>query len=231
MVDPAAGCGGAEGTARCLLCASADVALFQYLEGRLYWRCGTCALTYLDPGQRLLPEDEFNHYLSHENDVDDPGYRRFLSRLSAPLLQRLPPGSRGIDYGCGPGPALAHMLREAGHHVALYDPFFVPDKAVLRVTYDFITCTEVAEHFHEPANEFARFDAMLRPGGLLGLMTSFQTDDTRFATWHYRRDPSHVSFYKRDTLAFMADRMGWRFESPAKDIALMWKPASVTARS
>ena len=63
---------------------------------------------------------------------------------------------------------------------ALYDPLFAPDRGVLQATYDFVTCTETAEHFHDPALEFARLDALLRPGGLLGLMTVFQNDDTRF---------------------------------------------------
>ena len=32
-------------------------------------------------------------------------------------------------------------------------------------------CSETAEHFREPRVEFARFDALLRPGGVLGVMT------------------------------------------------------------
>ena len=63
--------------------------------------------------------------------MNDAGYRRFLSKLADPLMARLAPGARGLDYGCGPGPALAAMLREAGHEVALYDPFFAPDPAPL----------------------------------------------------------------------------------------------------
>ncbi len=116
------------------------------------------------------------------------------------------------------------MLREAGHDVALYDPFFQTDRAVLEEDYDFVTCTEVAEHFFDPAGEFARFDRMLRPGGWLALMTCFQTDDDKFARWHYRQDPTHVVFYKRETLSFVAGRFGWRFESPTKDVVLMRKP-------
>jgi hypothetical protein len=42
------------------------------------------------------------------------------------------------------------MLAEAGHAMALYDPFFRPDPAALERDYDFITCTETAEHFHHP---------------------------------------------------------------------------------
>ena len=100
--------------------------------------------------------------------MDDPGYRRFLSKLADPLRGRLAPGAHGLDYGCGPGPALAAMLREAGHEMALYDPVYYPDTAPLQARYDFVTCTEVAEHFHAPAQEFDRMGALLRPGGLAG---------------------------------------------------------------
>ena len=61
-----------------------------------------------------------------------------------------------------PVPALAAMLTEAGHRMALYDPFFAPDPAPLAV-YDFVTCTEAAEHFHHPAAEFARLRAWCGP--------------------------------------------------------------------
>lgn len=208
----------------CPLCDGETISFFFEDDRKSYWRCADCLLTFLDPNSRLPMDAEYTHYLSHENHVDDPGYRRFLSRLAEPLMGAVPPGSRGLDYGCGSGPALAHMLREAGYGVALYDPFFHADKAVLAATYDFVTCTEVAEHFFDPAGEFARFERLLRPGGWLGLMTCFQTDDDKFAMWHYRQDPTHVVFYKRETLAFVAGRLGWQFDCPAKDVVLMRKP-------
>ncbi|MBS0543647.1 MAG: methyltransferase domain-containing protein, partial [Proteobacteria bacterium] len=83
----------------------------------------------------------------------------------------------------------------------------------------------VVEHFHHPAEEFARLDALLRPGGWLGIMTCFQTDDARFARWHYRRDPTHVVFYREATFRVIARRHGWVCEIPAKDVVLMCKPA------
>lgn len=194
-------------------------------EQRVYWRCERCEATFLEPAAHPDRDREYAHYLTHENKVDDPGYGAFLARLATPLLERLGPAPlEGLDYGCGPGPALAHMLREAGHRVALYDPFFAPDNAVLQATYDFISCTETAEHFHDPASEFDRLGCLLRPGGWLGLMTSFQTDDAVFERWHYRRDPTHVVFYRRETFEVLAADKGWSFECPMKDVVLMRKP-------
>jgi SAM-dependent methyltransferase len=210
----------------CPVCREPRALPFTRVGALDYWRCGACEARFLDPGQRLGPAQELAHYESHENSVDDPGYRRFLARLAEPLLERLAPGSRGLDYGCGPGPALAAMLREAGHAVALYDPFFHPDGAALDGLYDFISCTEVAEHFHDPAGEFDMLDALLAPGGWLGVMTSFQTSDESFAAWSYRRDPTHVVFYREATLRLVAARRGWSCEIPRKDVALMRKPCA-----
>ena len=209
---------------RCIVCATSSARLFIDVEGLNYWRCSVCQATFLDPAQRLSSAEEQARYRQHRNDPADEKYRLFLSKLADPLLQRLSPQRKGLDYGCGPGPALACMLGEAGHRVSLFDPLFFPDPDPLEDLYDFITCTETIEHFHRPAEEFARFDRMLRPGGWLALMTSFQTDDDRFASWHYRRDPTHVVFYREATLRHIASRLGWLCEIPQKDIALMHKP-------
>lgn len=210
----------------CPVCRASASMPFQEVDGRAYWRCEICEARFLDPRQLPDSMEEQAHYLNHENDPCDPGYRKFLSKLASPLLEKLRQGRQGcegLDYGCGPGPALATMLLEAGHPMALYDPFFFPDGAVLDRTYDFITCTEVAEHFHRPFDEFERLDRMLRPGGWLAVMTCFQTDDERFASWHYRRDPTHVVFYRTATFRHLASERGWTCEIPAKDVVLMHK--------
>jgi SAM-dependent methyltransferase len=207
----------------CPLCGSDRTEVFLTVTGRDYLRCPDCALRFLDPAHhpdRALEEAE---YRRHRNDPDDPGYRAFLARLAEPLIAALPEHAQGLDYGCGPGPALAAMLREAGHRVALYDPVFAPDARVLEAVYDFVTCTETAEHFHDPAREFARLDMLLRPGGILALMTQFQSDEARFANWNYRRDPTHVVFYREETLRWIASHHDWDCVFPRRNVALMRK--------
>jgi len=211
---------------RCPVCEAASTRFFAEVDGREYLRCETCEATLLAPAQRPDRAGEKREYDRHRNDIDDPGYRGFLARLADPLLERLSPNSEGLDYGCGPGPALATMLEAAGHRVRLYDPVYRPDSTVLDQPCDFITCTEVVEHMHRPAEEFRRLDTLLRPGGWLGVMTTFQTDDARFADWHYRRDPTHVVFYRESTLAFVAERMDWSMEIPRPNVAIFRKADS-----
>ena len=210
----------------CPVCGHAPSAPFLTLGGRTYRRCPACAARFLLPEHHPSRAEERATYLLHRNDPDDPGYRRFLSKLARPLLDRLAPRSRGLDYGCGPGPALAAMLREAGHRVALYDPLFAPDPAPLADPHDFVTCTEVAEHFHHPRAEFTRLRGLVRPGGWLAVMTCFQTDDARFAAWQYRHDPTHVVFYRAATFHHLAQAWGWTCEVPVKDVVLMQRPAT-----
>lgn len=210
--------------AACPVCRAPLPRRFLSLGGQDYWRCDRCEARFLDPCHYLGSRAEHDQYLLHENDPADPGYRKFLSKLADPLLTKLAPNMQGLDFGCGPGPALAEMMREAGHRMALYDPFFQPDVAVLSQIFDFITCTEVAEHFHHPAQEFDRLDAMLRPGGWLGVMTCFRTDDALFADWHYRKDPTHVVFYCETTFQEIARLRGWMCEFPIKDVVLAQKP-------
>jgi len=191
-----------------------------------YLRCDQCHATLLSAAHLPSHETQLQKYQQHQNDPHDARYREFLNRLASPLLAVLPPKQVGLDFGCGPGPALADMLAGAGHVMHLYDPFFFPDSAVLDQQFDFVTCTEVAEHFHQPHSEFTRLVALVKPGGLLALMTNFQNDDSRFADWHYRRDPTHVTFYKQETFDFIAADFGWTCEIPCKNVVFLKKPCA-----
>ena len=213
-------------SARCLpcsVCGSPQTRPFLEIDAQRYVRCDLCAATLLHPDCFLSASDERAHYDTHENDPTDSRYRTFLSRLADPLLARLPSAQNGLDYGCGPGPALAQMLREAGHTMATYDPFYDRNAHALSTTYDFITCTETVEHFHRPNQEFRRFDGLLRPGGVVAIMTMFQTDDDRFAAWYYRKDPTHVVFYRTQTMQVIAREFGWSCEFPAPNVTFFVK--------
>lgn len=209
--------------ARCPVCETLALVPFQTINDTRYHRCEACEATVMDKSGWLDGRQEKEIYDLHDNNPDDEGYRHFLSKLTDPLLGKLEPGASGLDFGCGPGPALAVMLREAGMDMALYDPFFYPDKSALERRYDFITCTEVVEHLHRPAEVFRQLDALMAPGAWLGIMTCFQTDDRRFANWHYRRDPTHIVFYREATMEWLARVHGWALYMPAKDVALFRK--------
>jgi len=208
----------------CPLCASDDADLYHRDARREYHQCRRCALVFVPPAFRLAPEEERAVYDQHENSPDDRGYRRFLSRLADPLRERLAPGARGLDFGAGPGPTLSVMFEEAGHPMAIYDPFYAPDAGVLEEEYDFITASEVVEHLFAPGEALAGLVARLRPGGWLGLMTKRATTREAFARWHYILDPTHVAFFSETTFRWLADELGMGVEFPAADVVLLRKP-------
>lgn len=208
----------------CPLCHSHNVDEFHQDQRRQYFRCGECVLIFADPAARLSPDAEKAHYDLHENNPDDVGYRRFLDRLAAPLLTRLGELSlQGLDFGSGPGPTLSLMLADAGHEMAIYDPYFAADPAVLDTEYDFVTCTEAIEHFYQPAKEWGLLLGMVKPSGWLGLMTKLATDADAFAQWHYKNDPTHVSFFSRETFHYLAQRDGLDVEFVGNDVILLRK--------
>ncbi len=212
------------GPQHCTVCCTGQLQSFITVGEREYWRCLQCQATLMGSAAWLSPEQERAIYELHDNQPDDPGYRAFLGKLIEPLLAKLPArGAQGLDFGCGPGPALAQMLAQRGITMALYDPAFYPDAQVLEHQYDVITCTEVVEHLHAPWHTFLELDRYLKPGGWLAVMTCFQTDDRRFDHWHYRRDPTHVVFYKEETLALIAKQHHWSLEIPRKDVAIFIK--------
>ena len=188
---------------------------------RAYWHCDGCDLVSVDPSARLDPSSERAYYDLHRNDPGDPGYRRFLGRLAGPLLGRLAPGMRGLDHGCGPGPTLSVMMEEAGMLMEVYDPHYRPDLAPLGRVYDFATCTEVVEHFRHPAEDWARLTSLVRPGGWLGVMTKLVLSRDRFATWHYKDDPTHLSFYSPATFDWLGDRYHLAVERVDRDVILL----------
>ncbi|MDX6749154.1 class I SAM-dependent methyltransferase [Geminicoccaceae bacterium 1502E] len=215
------------GMSTCPLCA-AVARPFALAHGRRYASCDDCGLAFLDPAQRLTPEEELAEYRLHRNDPADPFYRRHLAKVATPLSARLKPGAEGLDYGCGPGPALVAMMEEAGFAVRGYDPFFCPDESALARRYGFVTCTETVEHFCRPAAEWARLDGLLEPGGVLAVMTRLLTEKVDFPRWSYIRERSHVVFYRPRTMEWLAARFGWEVAILSGEIVFFTKGAGFT---
>lgn len=172
-------------------------------------------MVFVPPDRFLSRDEEKAEYDRHQNSPADPKYRKFLSRIFSPLNERLSPGARGLDFGCGPGPTLSVMFAEAGHPMAVYDPFYAPDRSVLAAAYDFITASEVVEHLHRPGEELDRLWDCLKPGGIFGIMTGMVIDREAFSHWRYKDDMTHVCFFSKETVCWLAAR--WQAEMIVAD--------------
>ena len=207
----------------CPLCDSKESASFYEDKTRTYRRCCHCMLVFVPACWWLSRKDEKAVYDLHENDARDGGYRQFLSRLSAPLLERLDPKQKGLDFGCGPGPTLSVMLEAQGHQVDLYDPIYHNDASVFDKNYDFICATEVVEHLRNPDRDFTALFRMLKPGGWLGIMTKLVLDANAFRRWHYIRDMTHICFYSRRTFDYLSHRFHAELDFVANDVVMLTK--------
>jgi hypothetical protein len=207
----------------CPLCRAQAVSEFLSDNRRDHLRCGVCSLVFVPAAQHLSTDDEKKRYDLHRNATGDAGYRRFLSRLFLPLQQRLAPGSSGLDFGSGPAPTLSRMFEEAGHSMTLYDLYYEQVLAALDKQYDFISASEVAEHLREPRKELDRLWACLKRGGWLGIMTKFSPDRAAFSLWYYKDDPTHICFFSRDTVAWLAAAWNADLIIPEDDVVLFRK--------
>jgi hypothetical protein len=195
---------------------------------KIYRRCPYCLLIQLEPAFHLTPRDEKARYDEHNNDAGDERYLDFLKRLADPLCGLLAKGEAGLDFGCGPTPALAAIFTGRGFPTSAYDPFYFPDEKTLEHRYRFVAASEVFEHLREPAREIRRIDSLLEEGGFLAVMTRLYDGSEPFERWWYRRDPTHISFFSRPTMAWIAAEMGWQARFPSETVTLFSKPARLT---
>ena len=207
----------------CTVCKNNKIEFFLNVEGLDYWQCALCEATMLDPIKFISSNKEKKHYLKHNNEINDARYRTFLSNLIEPLKDKISIYDIGLDYGCGYAPALADILKKDGFNVELYDPFFFKNENIFCRKFNFITCSEVVEHFFKPYEEFNKIDSLLATNSWLAIMTSFMTEDYLFENWHYRRDPTHVVFYKKITFKIIANQRDWKINFPSKNIVLFNK--------
>lgn len=197
---------------QCSLCENKiqDPYFFDDRKSWTYWRCQQCDIVFRDPQSYLNHMQERARYQTHNNCIEDEGYTRFLNPVVQMVLKYVPAGARGLDFGCGPGPTLSELIRRQGYECVDYDPFFRQENQLLETKYDFVTCTEVVEHFYHPKKEFNKIDRVLKRGGHFIVMTDNRREEREFANWGYRHDPTHVCFFNENSWQFVADRWQWQ---------------------
>lgn len=159
-------------------------------------------------------KDETDFYGHHENNIEDPRYRQYASLVTAEAVRRYQqcrfekPSGIALDFGCGPGPVVASLLREHGVQTDIYDPFFYPD-GMLHKTYDVIVACEVVEHFRSPKAEFLKIFDLLLPGGWVVVQTERLEYVSNFEQWYYRKDPTHIAFFSDEAFRRIGSEVGF----------------------
>ncbi len=207
----------------CPLCEHTQLMPFHQDKRRHYLECQQCHLVIVPPEFHLSAELEKAEYDKHQNDPCDLGYQGFLGRCVTPLLKRVSSEHQGLDFGCGPGPAISLMCQQAGVQVSNYDLYYANKPELLKRQYDFVTMTEVIEHVYQAHSLLTSLDSLLRPNGILAVMTKRVQDKQAFANWHYKNDMTHIVFYSIATFQWIAERFNWRLEVIDKDVVFFHK--------
>lgn len=207
----------------CPLCLFACADFFYEDPRRLYLHCPRCFLIFVPRRFHLSLEEEKKRYDLHQNNPHDPAYRKFLEKLAHPIAERLPSGAEGIDFGSGPAPTLSLLLSQRGFPTVNHDPFYENNPEALQKSYDFLVCSESMEHFSRPCEEWELFLKLVRKGGWIGIMTERVEAEVDFPGWYYKMDPTHISFYSRNTFQWLAERDGLTVDFIGTSVALFRK--------
>ena len=194
----------------CILCQSYKTSLYYQDHNRRFLNCDTCGCVFIPHKDLPKPEEEKTRYLAHQNDVEDGGFQKFVTPMVEAILANHSPKDMGLDFGAGTGPVVSKLLGDLNYKIALYDPFFHPNKAALKNTYEFIVCCEVIEHLHNPLKEFVLLKKLLKKKGILYCMTDLLPEKEGFKNWYYKNDFTHVIFYTPKTLQWIKKKVGFK---------------------
>jgi len=202
---------------KCKLCASENTESIRDLQFDVdYFHCLQCDLIFINPKKVVSVDEEKRQYDLHENTIECEGYVRMFRDFIAIIRRECSwifsvSGNikTALDFGSGPGPVLAELLKQESFQVDIYDPIYAPELSGKQ--YDLITSTEVFEHFKNPIDEIKLLKKHLKKGSILAIMTLFHPQsEADFLNWWYRRDPTHISFYSPETFEFIAERFGFK---------------------
>lgn len=194
-----------------MICTLCDSKLVRKKD-EYYYDCDTCKAIVKDQRYYLTPEEEKERYETHNNDVNDVRYQNFTSPITHYVLDHFSPEHSGLDFGSGTGPVISSELLKRGYDIVQYDPFFAPNENVLKNRYDYIVSCEVFEHFYKPKEEIDHLTSILKTDGVLLIMTLLYNDQIDFNTWFYRKDPTHVFIYRKETIEYLAANKGFGIE-------------------
>ncbi len=188
----------------CKICKASIEKLTTLKNSRIFYHCDACGFISIDSHSLLSVDEEKARYDKHENSLEDSRYLKLLSdfieiAIKPYVVHKL------LDYGSGPNPVLAKLLKDCKYDVDIYDPYYAPRDLIKQSQYDLIVSTETFEHFQDPLKEFKLITGLLKSRGYLAIMTSFACSYEDFKAWRYKDDVTHIAFYSRQTFEKLAE--------------------------
>lgn len=186
----------------CRLCQT-KMNHFVNTRNRDYYRCPNCDSIQLDEHQLLSPINEKKRYDTHNNDIFDSGYQKFVSPITNYIFNNLDKSDIGLDFGAGPGPVISKILNDKDYQIKQYDPHYHPHDELLDDQYDYVVACEVIEHFNQPKRDFDLLNNITKDNGYWVFMTDIYDESIDFNQWYYKNDETHVIFYTQKTFEYL----------------------------
>ncbi len=183
--------------------------IFYKNNRQLYYECSNCKGIFASIDLRLNFEEEKTRYNTHNNDVNDIRYQKFVNPIFSSIIRDFTTNDKGLDFGAGTGPVISKLLGDKKYQIKQYDPFFHNYPELLEQKYNYIACCEVIEHFYNPKKEFATFKKILQQNGKLYCMTDIYNHTIDFDKWYYKNDPTHVFIYQKETFEWIKNEFNF----------------------
>jgi 2-polyprenyl-3-methyl-5-hydroxy-6-metoxy-1,4-benzoquinol methylase len=189
-------------------------------------RCRGCGLVFTNP--RPSEEQIRRSYAMAEDHeyADEDCSRSINAHMSLFTIRKLACGGRLLDVGCATGYFLnaarldfdvmgVELSRWAAEHARTRLGLnihcgTIDDLPPAEGPFDVLTLNDVIEHVTDPQRTLHRAASLLRPGGILYLITpdvrSLSARILRGRWWGFR--PAHLYYFSADTLSRMLERAG-----------------------
>ncbi len=208
---------------QCPLCHSNNTSNHFKDKRRDYFQCAQCQLIYVPQNQHISTEAEKQRYDKHENNLNDTGYINHLQHFIAPLKKHISKSNKGLDFGSGPNPVFAEVMRKDGYEINIYDLFYANRPEVLQEKYDYITVCEVIEHLKQPDETLSVLVEQLNKQGHLAIMTQLYHSKIEFKNWWYKNDPTHIGFFSKDTFQWISTNWKLKIQHLSKNVIILQK--------
>ena len=167
-----------------------------------YEFCESCGFLAKTEEFVLLPKDEYERYLYHNNS-DNEGYVKYQENFFNEIRDFL--GQKVLDYGCGANHILADILFKNNYNPMYYDLYFYPNEDYEKHHYDAIILEEVIEHLNQPMDVLSKLISLLNENGKLIIRTNLIPENVFVGKWWYLRDATHISFFDIKTFEIICN--------------------------
>ncbi len=190
----------------CPFCQDKKSVIFEKIGSKTYYHCDPCGLVFLSRSELISSLEEKERYENHDNSEENGHYIKYLNTTVEKICSIVPKGATGLDFGCGKSLLTEKLLTQQGFFVSSFDVFFHPTEEVFKKKYEFILLSEVIEHLREPHEEIRRIKSLLNANGFLFIKTKLLSNEIQdFRNWYYRRDKTHIQFFREQTFFKMAE--------------------------